>query len=299
MKVVEDALVSARRIAAGARRRLAGPPRPWYEVAEPPVLRTWSSESSRRCNICDWVGAAFEGPEHCEGSRCPSCGSIGRDRFLVHCLFASVAWQPGLRLLETSPRLGDDYRAAMARWFDYQTSDFDQRAHRATITIDLQDIDLPDACFDIVCTAHVLEHVPDTDLALSELRRILRPGGTMILQVPLLQPKTAPPSAPEFHGDDTPVFWRFGHDLTERLRQHGFCAQLLCTDEFRNLARAGATRWYAASSPEFDADGVLAAAVPDDLVGVADDVLASTFGYRPAYMYMTWVAQAPATSMAD
>ena len=294
MDVVGDALAGARGVARRVRRRLRPSARPWYEVAEPPVVRTWAGTSLRRCNICGWTGESFEGPEHCEASRCPSCGSIGRDRFLIHCLFASVTWRPGLRLLETSPRLGDDYRAAMGRWFDYHTSDFDERAHRGAIKLDLQQIELPDASFDVVCTAHVLEHVPDTDRALSELRRIVRPGGTMILQVPLLQPKTAPPSVPEFHGDDTPVFWRFGHDLTDRLRQHGFDTQLLCVDEFLHLARAGATRWYAEASPEFDADGVLAAAVPEDLSGVADEMVATTFGYRPAYMYLTWAARVAA-----
>jgi SAM-dependent methyltransferase len=293
MNLVRDALGPARAVARRALRRVPGL-RPWYEVAEPPALRIRPSTAPRTCNVCGWTGRSFDGPDHCEASQCPSCGSIGRDRFLVHCLFASVPWRPGLRLLETSPRLGDDYRAAMGRWFEYQTSDFDQRAHRGSIKIDLQQIDLPDASFDVVCTAHVLEHVPDTDLALSELHRIVRPGGTMILQVPLLQARTAPPSVPEFHGDDTPVFWRFGHDLTDRLRHHGFQTTLLCVDEFRDLVRAGATHWYAEASAEFDADGLLAGAVPDDLVGVADGVAASRFGFRPSYMYLTWLAQVPA-----
>jgi acyl-ACP thioesterase len=38
----------------------------------------------------------------------------------------------------------------------------------------------------------------------------------MFLQVPVLQGRTAPPVEPEFHGDNTPVFWRFGPELTDR-----------------------------------------------------------------------------------
>ena len=198
-----------------------------------------------------------------------------------------------MRVLETSPRLGEDYRRAMSRWFDYITSDFDERAHRGSIKLDLQNIDLGDSCMDIVCSAHVLEHVPDTDRALSELHRIIAPGGWLFLQVPVLQPGTAPPAEPEFHGDDTPVFWRFGHDLTARLRAEGFSTELLCTDELRDLVGAGASRWYGEHSAEFDADGILAGAVIDDLVGVADQVLARASGFEPAYMYLTWAAHKP------
>ena len=71
------------------------------------------------------------------------------------------------RVIETSPRLGGDYREYMRRWFSYRTSDFDLSAHRGDIQLDLQQIDLPDASVDVVLTPHVLEHVPDTDKALT------------------------------------------------------------------------------------------------------------------------------------
>lgn len=267
----------------------------WSATAAPLHQRAWE-EGGRGCLVCGWTGVAFEPPfRHCEGERCPRCGSIGRDRFLLHSMASRVAWRPGLRLLETSPRMGEDYRAAMGRWFDYTTSDFDERAHKGAVRIDLQAIDLPDRSYDVVCTAHVLEHVPETDRALTELHRILVPGGTLILQIPLLQAATAPPTEPEFHGDDTPVFWRFGFDLTDRLRSHGFEVDLLCTDEMLDLVRAGASRWPAAPSPEFDADALVAgaAAHESDLVPIASRSLAARNGFDPAYMYFTWACRRP------
>lgn len=42
----------------------------------------------------------------------------------------------------------------------------------------------PDATFDRVIAAEVLEHIPDDAAALSELARVLRPGGTMAVTVP-------------------------------------------------------------------------------------------------------------------
>ena len=43
---------------------------------------------------------------------------------------------------------------------------------------------LPDACADVVTSFTVLEHVADERHALGELRRVLRPGGLLVLSVP-------------------------------------------------------------------------------------------------------------------
>ena len=43
--------------------------------------------------------------------------------------------------------------------------------------IDAQDIPFADASFDVVIANHMLYHVPDRALALSEIRRALKPGG--------------------------------------------------------------------------------------------------------------------------
>jgi ubiquinone/menaquinone biosynthesis C-methylase UbiE len=39
----------------------------------------------------------------------------------------------------------------------------------------------PDASFDTVCIANSLHHMPDLPAALSEMKRVLRPGGTFII----------------------------------------------------------------------------------------------------------------------
>jgi SAM-dependent methyltransferase len=253
---------------------------PWDDI--PPTTEV-------TCNICRWAGDGFGGGAHSEAAVCPQCGSIARDRFLFFCLQARAdppADGARLRLLETSPRLGPGYRQAMARWFDYTCSDFDERAHAGTVRLDLQAIDLPDSSLDVILSPHVLEHVPDSDRALGELARVLAPGGRLELQVPLLQARTAPPSSPEFHGDRTPVHWRFGFDLTDRLRAHGLVTSLLTTAPFLD-AVGGGVSWTGTTSPEFDVDGLLAGA-PVDLVAVADAADAERFGFEPAYMFFTW-----------
>ncbi|HEU0131611.1 MAG TPA: methyltransferase domain-containing protein [Mycobacteriales bacterium] len=297
---------AARRKAAETLARLRGsapsgeapaaapaPPAPPPPLTLRPFEPLTPASTGVRCVVCTWEGEAFTPPMHCERAICPSCGAIGRDRWLFHCLVSRVPVTRETRLLETSPRLGGEYRDAMKQRLEYLSSDYDLRAHKADIALDLQDMALPDASLDVIMTSHVLEHVPDTDAALREVFRVLKPGGSVILLVPVPQGETAPPTEPEFHGDMTPVFWRFGLDLTDRLRSHGFETDLLCTEEFRRHVLANDPEWPELF-PEWDVPSILAAAKPDDLTVVMDDDLARTAGLTPGYMYLAWHGRKPA-----
>lgn len=48
---------------------------------------------------------------------------------------------------------------------------------------DAQDIPFPDNTFDCVCSMGVLHHVPDTQKALDEIHRVLKPGGRLIVML--------------------------------------------------------------------------------------------------------------------
>jgi SAM-dependent methyltransferase len=47
----------------------------------------------------------------------------------------------------------------------------------------------PDASFDRIIAAEVLEHIPDDTVAMAELARVLRPGGTIAVTVPAWLPE--------------------------------------------------------------------------------------------------------------
>jgi SAM-dependent methyltransferase len=272
---------------------LAAPPEEWWQETAP----VWNGPEGRErrdrwCNVCRWTGSAFLGSPHTESANCPRCGSIARDRFLLWCFTSRSGKMRGARVIETSPRLGAEYRAYMQRWFSYRTSDFDLSAHRGDIQLDLQQIDLPDASVDVVLTPHVLEHVPDTDQALAELFRVIAPGGRMYLQVPLVYGATAAPTTPEFHADNTPVFWNFGWDLTDRVRAAGFTTTVLVTDEYHQVLSGE----LSAPDPHgdgFHVDSLLEHVRVDDLTPAADEGQARLMGFEPCYHFATWECLRP------
>jgi len=274
-----------------ARRLGLAQAAPWWLRDRPP----WAAPDARQlqagvwCNICGWSGAAFGGIAHTEDATCPQCGAIARDRFLLWCALGRTppAELRNARMLETSPRLGVQYRDMMRRWFRYRASDFDNSAHKADVQIDLQDIDLPSGTLDLIITPHVLEHVPDTDVALAELHRVLRRGGRMYLQVPMCYGITAAPRTPEFHADNTPVFWNFGWDLTDRIRRAGFATTVLVTHAYAAMLR-GEVAAPSSNGDGFHLEELVANARPNDLTPFADDATAQRLGFLPAYHFATW-----------
>jgi SAM-dependent methyltransferase len=53
-----------------------------------------------------------------------------------------------------------------------------------TRVMDAQQLDFPDASFDVITASDVLEHLADDALALRDWHRVLKPGGVMIVFVP-------------------------------------------------------------------------------------------------------------------
>lgn len=76
----------------------------------------------------------------------------------------------------------------------------------------------PDASFDGVLSSQVLEHVASPRLYLAEARRVLRPGGSLILSTHGIWP---------YHPDPTD-FWRWTRDgLVREITEAGFEVQLV------------------------------------------------------------------------
>jgi len=70
----------------------------------------------------------------------------------------------------------------------------------------LEEMDFPEACFDVVTLFYVIEHVHDPGLILKEVFRILKPGGMVLLRRPHSTPviKILGPFAKRFDIYHTP-----------------------------------------------------------------------------------------------
>ena len=100
----------------------------------------------------------------------------------------------------------------------------------AKVKMDIHEIPFEDNSFDVVFCNHVLEHVNDDRKAVSEIKRVLKPGGWAILQIPFFHPipeKTFeditikdPKKREELFGQDDHVRM-FGKDYPNRLAESG------------------------------------------------------------------------------
>lgn len=133
---------------------------------------------------------------------------------------------------------------ALARHPDGAFSDFAPGAAPGEMVEGVRSEDLtrltyPDGSFDLVLTSETLEHVPDLDRALAEIRRVLAPGGRHVFTVPWLPgvPRTFARISREADGTlrhhavevrhpggdvGYLVFTEFGADFGDRLRRAGF-----------------------------------------------------------------------------
>ena len=95
------------------------------------------------------------------------------------------------------------------------------------------------------------------------------------------------PPTPEFHADNTPVFFNFGWDLTDQVRAAGFTTTVLVTQEYFDMLNHS-TAAPASNGDGFNVEELVAAARPQDLTPVTDIYVAKVFGFLPAYHYATW-----------
>lgn len=119
----------------------------------------------------------------------------GFDRFPYKAgLFDHIAELPGGRLLEIGCGLGNDLCQIARRHVDATGIDIAPRAvelaqqhlamHNLNATVLLANCeDLPFASdsFDIVYSSGVIQHTPDINASVSEIFRVLRPGGTLVI----------------------------------------------------------------------------------------------------------------------
>lgn len=124
------------------------------------------------------------GEQQRENALSPGTNSLERHRLLWLFLKDETDFLTAAKkVLHIAPEQCFYGRFKKLKNLDYTTADLDSPL--ADINLDVQNMPLPDDSYDVVLCNHVLEHVPDDHKALTELHRVLKPGGMAIMQVPL------------------------------------------------------------------------------------------------------------------
>jgi SAM-dependent methyltransferase len=99
----------------------------------------------------------------------------------------------------------------------------------ADVKGDITELPFADHSYDLIVCLHVLEHVQEDRKAISELFRVLRPGGTAVIQVPpspfeetLEDPTVTDPAERERRYGQYDHVRLCGSDYLERLEEPGF-----------------------------------------------------------------------------
>ncbi|MBI4567511.1 MAG: class I SAM-dependent methyltransferase [Planctomycetes bacterium] len=102
-----------------------------------------------------------------------------------------IPWRGEGRLLDVGCGVGSViWRLAALGWtvegveMDAAAAEVGRRHGLAIATGTLEETALPDASFDVIRMSHVLEHLPSPSRTLAEVRRLLRPGGVVYLNLP-------------------------------------------------------------------------------------------------------------------
>jgi SAM-dependent methyltransferase len=168
--------------------------------------------------------------------RCPRCHSIDRERTVFIFLKQRTnLFRDRLRVLHFAPEPNLRKILRTAPNVDYVTADV--YPGRADEQIDITDIPYQDNSFDVVLCVHVLEHVRDDHKALSEILRVLKPGGWALPLVPvkgipntLQEPLSTPEQRLAAYGQSDHVR-QYGLDYENRLVAAGFYVKITRFEE--------------------------------------------------------------------
>lgn len=192
-----------------------------------------------------------------ESLACEQCGLINRWRLAVHLFDLLGPSIDGLPIYITE-QLTPLFAAFVQRYGAVIGSEYhgperiggEAVDHWGTPTRheDVTRLSMADRSIGMIGCFDVLEHVPDYRPALSEFHRVLAPGGTLVISVPMnIEAQASIQRAvleadgsirhllePQYHGDPVRAegvlcFHEFGWDLLDQLRDTGFRETVLWT----------------------------------------------------------------------
>jgi SAM-dependent methyltransferase len=160
---------------------------------------------------------------------CPACLSLERHRLIWLFLKEKTNFfSQRLNVLHIAPEPCFMKRFENIHGEGYITADLESPL--AKVKMDIHQMPFENNRFDVVLCNHVLEHVENDIQAMSEIRRVLKPGGWAVMQVPFFSPVpettvedaaiTEPREREKAYGQDDHVR-KFGKDYPQRIQQSG------------------------------------------------------------------------------
>lgn len=179
------------------------------------------------CPVCEkssrrWISLGLD------QGMCPRCMSEARHRLLALYMRdeLGVGANP-VRILHFAAEYCFIRRFARLPNITHIVADLDPP--RGGVRMDITDIPIDADSADLVICSHVLEHVEDDATAMSELKRVLRPGGTALIMCPVYDiPETYEDSSIVTPQARREAFYQsdhvrlYGADFEDRLNAAGF-----------------------------------------------------------------------------
>ncbi|MFN3343206.1 MAG: class I SAM-dependent methyltransferase [Flavobacteriales bacterium] len=209
-------------------------PRPWlirlsyvFRLFAPLFLKGNKVE----CTVCKKHYRKFlpYGTHQRDNVLCPNCLTLERHRLLWLYLNEKTDFFTAKHeVLHIAPEQCFYKRFRSMSNLRYVTADLESPL--ADVHMDMHHMPFKNEEFDIVFANHVLEHVDDPHQCMTEVLRVLKPGGWAIMQVPIdySREKTYEDRSITSPADREKHFWQkdhlrlFGRDYPERLRKAGF-----------------------------------------------------------------------------
>lgn len=163
---------------------------------------------------------------------CPKCGSLERHRLLLLYLKGwTEFFRARLKVLHFAPEKALQDIFSRLNNIVYVSADLNSPL--AMIHMDIRDITFGDKTFDLIICSHVLEHVADDRRAISEMFRVVKPGGCVMVQIPVRtslektfeDSSIVSPEGRQQHFGQSDHVRVYGRDCIDRLKGSGFIAK--------------------------------------------------------------------------
>lgn len=192
--------------------------------------------SQHQCCLCSFKLSKFI--ESGNGNLiCPRCGGTERARSIWY-IFNQKFTEEELRILHFSPNpaLRENFETWKVKNF-YESSDYASEFD-ADLSYDICHIDQGKEHYDLIICMHILEHIVEDVLAMKELFRVLKTGGSCLIQTPFKEgdiyenPSIITPSERLIHfGQEDHVRIYSKDGLVRRLTSVGFEVETISFDE--------------------------------------------------------------------